>query len=164
MECPTPLLSTVTASIDLWPYKSWAKATSRKKEGQNRGVEREREKSHERQGTRSTKMIRKHRERERSKRKRKRGQENKQRLYRGESKFWPATAPSSSSSSRPMLAATLVAPPSPLPPEQTDERAIQDIQKRRETEPGKSLVHQPTTPYAFTTIVSVLNGEDRTEN
>jgi hypothetical protein len=25
MECPTPLLPTVTAPIDLWPYKSWAK-------------------------------------------------------------------------------------------------------------------------------------------
>jgi hypothetical protein len=25
MECPTPLLPTLTAPIDLWPYKSWAK-------------------------------------------------------------------------------------------------------------------------------------------
>ena len=35
------------------------------------------------------------------------------RLYKGESKFWPATTPLSSSSSRPVLAATLVAPPFP---------------------------------------------------
>jgi hypothetical protein len=34
----------------------------------------------------------------------------------------------------------------------------------RETEPGKILVHQPATPRAVTTIVSVLEGEDRTEN
>jgi len=36
--------------------------------------------------------------------------------------------------------------------------------RRRETEPGKILVHQPAAPRAFTTIVSVLEGEDRTEN
>jgi len=36
--------------------------------------------------------------------------------------------------------------------------------RRRETEPGKILVHQPAAPRAFTTIVSVLDGEDRTEN
>jgi len=37
-------------------------------------------------------------------------------------------------------------------------------ERRRETEPGKILVHQPAAPRAFTTIVSVLNGEDQTEN
>jgi len=36
--------------------------------------------------------------------------------------------------------------------------------RRGETEPGKILVHQPAAPRAFTTIVSVLEGEDRTEN
>ncbi|KAJ6922356.1 hypothetical protein NC652_016111 [Populus alba x Populus x berolinensis] len=30
MEHPTPLLPTVTALIDLWPYKSWAKTTLRR--------------------------------------------------------------------------------------------------------------------------------------
>jgi hypothetical protein len=33
---------------------------------------------------------------------------------------------------------------------------------RRETEPGKILVHQPAAPRAFNTIVFVLNGEERT--
>jgi len=36
--------------------------------------------------------------------------------------------------------------------------------RRRETKPGKILVHQPAATRAFTTIVSVLEGEDRTEN
>jgi hypothetical protein len=36
--------------------------------------------------------------------------------------------------------------------------------RRRETEPGKILVHQPAAPRAFTSIVSILDGEDRTEN
>jgi hypothetical protein len=49
------------------------------------------------------------------------------RLYRGESKLWPVTAPSSSSSSRPVLAATLVAT---LPPEQTDARATKGNKER----------------------------------
>jgi hypothetical protein len=77
---------------------------------------------------------------EKRKKQRNRGQENKQRLYRGERKFWPATTPSSSSSSRPVLAATPVAPPSP----RTDRRKGNPghTERERPRKTGKNTAKQ----------------------
>jgi len=54
MECPTPLLPTLTAPIDLWPYKSWAKGNlargEQKKKSQRLGRERRREKQNRGRG------------------------------------------------------------------------------------------------------------------